>query len=275
MFVKLEQAEVYTEVIGSGKPLLMIHGNWCDHRLMSGCMERIFTSPSAAGTAENWQRIYFDLPGMGNTVLKKEISATDDIVDIVDAFISETIKEETFYIASESYGSYLAQALVKKYQDRIGGIMMLCPVTVPLKEDRDLPFKDIIYRDDDFYNRLSANDQDTCDSMLTIQSRENWERHINEVRCGVRKADISLLKKIKRYGYPLREMLMSFKFSFRKPALIITGRQDTAVGYRDALVLIENYPRADFVIIDSAGHMLQIEQEKIFEKLVLNWLSKL
>lgn len=275
MFVKLEQAEIYTEIIGSGKPLLMIHGNWCDHRLMSGCMERIFTSQGRSGNAENFKRIYFDLPGMGSTVLKKEISSTDDIVDIVDAFIRETIKEEIFYIASESYGSYLAQALVKKYQKRIAGIMMLCPVTVPLPEERDLPFKDIIYRDDDFYNTLSANDQDTCDNMLTIQSRENWERYINEVRCGVRKADISLLKKIKRFGYPLRENTDGPVTPFRKPALIITGRQDTAVGYRDALVLIENYPRADFVILDSAGHMLQIEQEKIFETLVLNWLSKL
>ncbi len=275
MFVKLEQAEVYTEVIGSGKPLLMIHGNWCDHRLMSGCMERMFTSQGTSGKAEKFKRIYFDLPGMGSTVLKKEISTTDDIVDIVDAFIRKTIQEESFYIASESYGSYIAQALVKKHQDRIGGIMMLCPVTVPLPEERDLPFRNILYRDADFYNTLSANDQDTCNNMLTIQSRENWERYINEVRCGVRKADISLLKKIKRYGYPLRENADVQRTPFRKPVLIITGRQDTAVGYRDALVLIENYPRADFVILDSAGHMLQIEQEKLFEKLVINWLSKL
>ncbi|MCP5514910.1 MAG: alpha/beta hydrolase [Spirochaetales bacterium] len=275
MFVKLEQAEVYTEIIGSGKPLLMIHGNWCDHRLMSGCMERIFTSQGTSGYAEKFKRIYFDLPGMGDTVLKKDISTTDDIVDIVDAFISETIQEETFYIASESYGSYIAQAIVKKYQDRIGGIMMLCPVTVPLPEERELPFRNVIYRDNYFYNQLSSNDQDTCDNMLTIQSRENWERYINEVRCGVRKADISLLKKIKRYGYPLRENADVPDTPFGKPALIITGRQDTAVGYRDALVLTENYPSSDFVILDRAGHMLQIEQEKIFETLVLNWLSKL
>ncbi|MDX9799746.1 MAG: alpha/beta hydrolase [Spirochaetia bacterium] len=275
MFVKLEQADVYTEIIGSGKPLLMIHGNWCDHRLMSGCMERIFTAKTADGIADKWKRIYFDLPGMGSTLLKKEISTTDDILDIVDAFVRAVIKEEPFYIASESYGSYIAQGIVNKYPDQVAGIMMLCPVIVPLHEDRDLPFKNIIFRDDDFYSTLSNNEQDTCDNMLTIQSRENWERYVNEVRCGVRKADIALLKKIKRYGYPLHENADALKTPFKKPSLIITGRQDTAVGYKDALPLLENYPRADFVILDSAGHMLQIEQADIFEDLVLNWLSKL
>lgn len=32
-----------------------------DHRLMSGCMEPIFTK------REGWRRIYIDLPGMGVT----------------------------------------------------------------------------------------------------------------------------------------------------------------------------------------------------------------
>jgi len=269
MTVNLKAADVYAEIKGSGKPLLMIHGNWCDHRLMKGCMESIFTD------IPGWKRIYFDLPGMGDTFLKKEISSTDDIFDIVDDFISEVIKEDVFYIASESYGSYIARAVARKYQARTGGIMMLCPVVVPLMEDRNLPPKEIIYRDNDFYETLSANDRDTCDLMLTIQSRENWERYLSEVRCGVRKANISLLKKIKKTGYSFREDIDRPGAPFRKPALIITGRQDISVGYKDALALIDNYPGSDFVILDSAGHMLQIEQKELFEKLVINWLSRL
>ena len=269
MIVKLKAADVYAEIIGSGKPLLMIHGNWCDHRLMKGCMESIFKD------IPGWKRIYFDLPGMGDTFLKKEISSTDDILDIVDDFIREVITEDVFYIASESYGSYIARALVKKYPAGTGGIMMLCPVVVPLMENRDLPNKEIVYRDDDFYETLSANDQDTCDLMLTIQSRENWERYLSEVRCGVRKADISLLKKIKKTGYSLRNDIDRIDVPFRKPALIITGRQDISVGYKDVLTLIDKYPRSDFAVLDSAGHMLQIEQKEIFEKLVIGWLRKL
>ncbi|EKB46454.1 hypothetical protein B857_00664 [Solibacillus isronensis B3W22] len=42
-YCKVRQAEIYYEEIGEGKPILMIHGFTPDQRLMSGCMEPIFT----------------------------------------------------------------------------------------------------------------------------------------------------------------------------------------------------------------------------------------
>ncbi|MCL2480393.1 MAG: alpha/beta hydrolase [Spirochaetaceae bacterium] len=271
MFINLEHADIYTEITGSGTPMLMIHGNWCDHRLMKGCMENIFT----AETEKNWKRIYFDLPGMGDTVLKKEISTTDDIYNIIEKFIDKTITEEIFYIASESYGSYLARMFIKKYPKRVGGIMMICPVVMPHVKDRNLPKKEIVSRDNEFYKTLHANNQETFDNMFAIQNSANWERYIKEVRSGVKKCDITLLKKIKKHGYGFKEDPDALDAPYKNPSLIITGRQDLSVGYKDSFALIEKYPNSDFVILDSAGHMLQIEQKEIFEQLVFNWLSRL
>lgn len=62
---------------------------------------------------------------------------------------------------------------------------------------------------------------------------------------------------------------------FDKPCLIVSGRQDNLVGYRDIWKTIENYPRASFAVLDMAGHALQIEQEEIFNVLVNNWLIRL
>lgn len=272
MFINLDQADIYTETTGSGRPLLMIHGNWCDHKLMKGCMEDIFTTGEKN---KNWRRIYFDLPGMGDTVLKKEIFTTDDIFDIVEQFIEKTIPEKVFYIVSESYGSYLARMLVKKYPQRIGGIMMICPVIIPLAKERNLPKQEITKRDNDFFETLHINEQDTFNNMFTIQTKNNWDRYINEVRAGVKKCDITLLKKIKKHGYSFKEDPDALDTPYKKPALILTGRQDISVGYKDAFSLIDKYPNSDFVILDGAGHMLQIEQKEIFDHLVLKWLSRL
>ncbi|MCL2792785.1 MAG: alpha/beta hydrolase [Spirochaetaceae bacterium] len=275
MFINLEHADIYTEVTGSDRPMLMLHGNWCDHNLMKGCMENIFTTETGSNINKNWKRIYFDLPGMGNTVLKKEISTTDDIFNIVEEFIHKTIPEEVFYIASESYGSYLARMFIKKYPQRVGGIMMICPVVFPLLEDRNLPEMKITNRDNEFYKTLSVKEQETFDSMFTIQNSSNWERYIKEVRSGVKKSDIALLKKIKKYGYGFKENPDILDAPFKNPSLIITGRQDLSVGYKDAFALIDKYPNSDHVILDEAGHMLQIEQKEIFNKLVLKWISRL
>ena len=62
--------------------------------------------------------------------------------------------------------------------------------------------------------------------------------------------------------------------NFSKPSLFITGRQDNAVGYYDLYNLLEDYPRATFAILDTAGHNLQIEQEEVFNSLFLNWLER-
>ena len=56
--------------------------------------------------------------------------------------------------------------------------------------------------------------------------------------------------------------------------LFLLGRQDSVVGYRDAWKIIENYPRATFAILDRAGHILQIEQEELFNSLTNDWLDR-
>ena len=54
----------------------------------------------------------------------------------------------------------------------------------------------------------------------------------------------------------------------------MVGRQDICVGYKDLWKLLEDYPRATFVVIDIAGHNLQIEQPEVFNSLVENFLKR-
>jgi len=46
------------------------------------------------------------------------------------------------------------------------------------------------------------------------------------------------------------------------------------VGYNDAYKIIEKFPRDSFLILDMAGHNLQIEQEGIFQSVVKEWLRR-
>lgn len=52
------------------------------------------------------------------------------------------------------------------------------------------------------------------------------------------------------------------------------GKQDSVVGYKDALSLLEKFPRASFAILDRAGHNLQIEQPELFTELMSEWLNR-
>ncbi len=83
---------------------------------------------------------------------------------------------------------------------------------------------------------------------------------------------IFLEKVRENYAFSFNVDLSNEKFD--KPALFLLGRQDSNVGYRDAWEIIENYPRATFAILDTAGHILQIEQEELFNALTNDWLDR-
>ena len=59
---------------------------------------------------------------------------------------------------------------------------------------------------------------------------------------------------------------------FTKPGLILTGKMDTEVGYKDQFELLNIYLRATYCAFDEAGHNLQIEQPEMFQNMVTHWL---
>jgi pimeloyl-ACP methyl ester carboxylesterase len=87
-------------------------------------------------------------------------------------------------------------------------------------------------------------------------------------------ADYSFLENCWAQQVPFSLNVDQIEKPYMQPTLMIMGRQDSSVGYRDHWQLIENYPRASFVILDKAGHNLQIEQDVLFSEIVKEWLNR-
>jgi len=102
----LSNVSVYYEEYGEGRPFVNIHGFYPDHRLMKGCMEPVLSR------RPGWRRIYFDLPGMGNTPAEPWIKGSDQMLDVVMDFIDRLIPDDNFVLAGESYGGYLARGVI-------------------------------------------------------------------------------------------------------------------------------------------------------------------
>jgi len=78
MQIILNEIPIHYEIVGSGMPLLTIHGWSPDHRLMRGCLEPVFEAIDRP-----YERIYFDLPGMGRTPGPRWIDGSDRMLDVV------------------------------------------------------------------------------------------------------------------------------------------------------------------------------------------------
>ncbi len=271
MGCRIRNLEVYCEIIGEGMPILMVHGMGVDHKTMKGCMEPLFQSRK-----DKWKRIYFDLPGMGGTKGADWINNSDDMFKFVLEVVDEVIPGEPFLIVGESYGGYLARAVVHERPKDVEGMLLICPMVVADDEKRDLAPRTVLRRDSTVEENPDVEVRAFLDSFLVNQSEANWERFRDEMLVGFEGGDSDFKSKI-------RSTVETYAFSFdvdeleipyEKPSLIFTGRQDCLVGYRDHWKLVDNYPRASFVVLDVAGHGLQIDQAALFNVLVNEWLDR-
>ena len=269
MECKVRDLTIYYETHGTGTPILMIHGWSPDHRLMKGCMEPIFRQIDAS-----WQRIYFDLPGMGKTKGQPWITGTDQMLDVVLEFIDETIPNQRFVVAGESYGGYLARGVIKERPALVDGLLLICPVAIQETCSDNAPALQVLEKDEAFLNSLSEEERQYFEGINVIQNERVWERFREEVLPGLEMADYAFLENSLGQHVPYSVNVDQIEKPYTQPTLMIMGRQDSVVGYCDHWQLIENYPRASFVILDKAGHNLQIEQDVLFSALVKEWLDR-
>ena len=268
MFCELDGLRVYYENYGEGMPILNTHGYGIDHHVMSNCMEPVFRK------RPGWQRIYLDLPGMGQTKAPVWLKNSDQVLDVIVKFIDRVLAGRNFVVAGESYGGYLARGLACQMPGRLDGMLLICPVIVPDKDKRELPPRTVFVRDEKLLAGIEPSERKFFERMLVLQDPRRWERFRKDILPGVKARDPEFNRWLIHNGY-------GFSFDpdrpghpFGEPSLILAGRQDASVGFKDALRIMENYPRGTFAVLDRAGHGLEVEQEEVFNCLVEEWLGR-
>ncbi|HXY88220.1 MAG TPA: alpha/beta hydrolase [Candidatus Acidoferrales bacterium] len=268
MICEIDDLKIYYEMYGDGIPVLMIHGYGIDHNVMTGCLEPIFRQ------RQNWKRFYVDLPGMGLTKANDWLKNSDDMLRAVIRFCKEIIPDRSFSVAGESYGGYLTRGLVHQMPEHLDGVLLICPVIITDREKRDLPQRRVFIRDAQLLAGIEPSERKMFERMLVVQDKRRWERFQLDILPGMKTKDVSFTNRFKKEGYSFSFDVDKLEHPFDKPSLILAGRQDASVGYADLLKIFENYSRGTFVILDRAGHGLEVEQEVVFNCMVDEWLDR-
>lgn len=254
--------------IGEGRPLLILHGTPLDHRYMMEAMEPVFDR------VDGWQRIYPDMPGYGQSPARDTIRSQDDLLAAVMEFAQERLPGQRFGLIGLSRGSYIARGMVHLHPDRITGAALLLPGGSPSADPARLPPHMVIEPDPTMRAELAPDDVWRFENFMVVQRRD-------------------ILEKARRTAVPARALWdeaqesrvkAAFDFSFHQrgeapvfegPSLIVAGRQDSMSGYRDAMDLVEQFPRATLSVLDSAGHGLAFERPALLQALMRDWLARL
>ena len=265
----LENITVHYEVVGEGKPIIILPGWSLNTRLTAHEMEPCFHGRAG------WKRIYIDPPGHGKTPAKDWITNQDHILEVVLACIDKLTAGQRFSLIGISLGAYLARGIRLYRAALIDGIAMIVPVILAEDEKRTVPPYKVLVEDTAVRADLTPAEADLF-AMSVVQTRQwlDYQRSFPEVP-ETESGNPEFLSKI-------REQHEKYAFSFdvdhvpeafTGPSLIIAGRQDAVVGYQDAWNILEKYPRATFVVLDRAGHMLE-EKSSIVQLLISEWLDR-
>ncbi len=130
----------------------------------------------------------------------------------------------------------------------------------------------VLERDEELLSSLTQEEYDNFTLMNVLLTQDVWERYKEYLLPALQRADWDFLNNV---------LVGSFSFDVdildgpcEIPTLIIAGKQDSIVGYKDQFDLMEKYVNSTYCAVDRAGHNLQIEQPEIFEDIVESWLKE-
>jgi pimeloyl-ACP methyl ester carboxylesterase len=264
MECQLENTTIHYEMLGEGRPLVVLHGGQGDHRAAAAAIEPLFNHRAG------WKRIYPDLPGHGATPGPAWMQNEDQLVDLLLSFIDRVIPSERFTLAGFSRGGYYARGVLHRRLAQVAGLLLVGPTIQ--REERDLPQRTVLVRDEAALAELDEWTRTVAEALLVVQDRATLSR-VQALRPLFEdtKQDNAFQDRLKRnFSFPVDELPQPFG----EPALFLLGRQDHLEGYRNAWKILENFPRATYAVLDQAGHVVDVEQIQLCQALMSEWLDR-
>jgi pimeloyl-ACP methyl ester carboxylesterase len=253
-FVTVDDARLHFVIKGSGRPVVLIHGN--------------------PGSCQDWSRLYgplassycgfaFDRPGHGHSERPNHRPIT---VDVQAQLLHTALKELNVaqpIIVGHSWGGALALAYAVEFPDEAAGLVLLAPAAYESDDGvsflTKLPALPYV---GDLINFLftpllgaSVVREDVQKAFAPDPVPKNYLRHVL--------TEWTRPKKVKWYSVDdalLNESLPKFTplySDIRVPVVIVTGDSDMIVpAQENSHRLYEALPHAELVVLEKTGHQI-------------------
>lgn len=258
---------------GAGDPVLLIHG-------VAGWAEN-WAPTMTALAAEGFRAIAVDLPGFG----KSQRAVSPRYFDKPDAYYLRFVRElldalglERAHLVGHSMGGAVASVAAASFPDRFRSLTLVAPGgygrQVPLS------FRLSSFRLASLIPRLVPTAfvrESVASCFYDPAAAQAWvfEQALVNARIGA-SAEFA---RVMHYGVTLRgvrtELIDAWDpeiRGIRLPTLIVWGRQDAVVPVTDLDAVRARLPHARVVLIDRAGHLVQLERPAEFNDALLGFL---
>ncbi len=262
-FVRVDGLNIYYEIHGEGKPLVMIMGLGVDSSW--------WPPEVIEGLARHFQVVIFDNRGAGRSS-KPRVKYTirdmaEDTVKLMDY-----LGIDRAHILGVSMGGMIAQEIALTFPERVEKLVLV--VTTPGLRCGEPPGPEAM--EHLLLDRSSIPPEVLIRKTLEALFPKAWlEENMDKVS---RLAERALRYVMPQYAYERQlEAVMEFDawdrvHNINKAVLVIGGGADIILPPKNSVVLAERIPGARLVIYEGAGHGLILQEADRFVSDVVSFL---
>ena len=250
--------KLYYEINGEGFPLVLVNGSSLDLRMWDEQIEDF---------SAHFQVIRYDLRGIGKSATpKEEFSHSEDIHQLL-----KFLNIEKTYIAALSFGGAFAIDFAAEHPEMVAALVVASAATSDLRDDYI-----------EGLDALSAITKEKDVSAAIEQLLDNPSFIVPKNESAISKTREILFDNARIFetDFPLIRLWHPPQFSFEKtiskitaPTLIVVGSEDAPIIHEIADNLAENLFNAEKIVIEKAGHLVNLEKPMEFNRAVIDFLQ--
>lgn len=275
-----QDKKICYRVIGTGKPVVLIHGFGEDSRVWNNQIRPPQASPKE-GLTENsffkkFQFIIPDLPGSGRSEMIDDMSM-EGMAEVIKT-ITETESEipppaggggGTACIIGHSMGGYITLAFAEKYPMHLNAFGLFHSTAWPDSEEK----KAIRRKGIEFINQQGAFEflKSSTPNLFSQQTKNKQPELVDEqIACSANFSPAALVSYYKAMiERPDRTETLR---KAAVPVLFIMGKYDTAIPLEDGLKQCHLPEKSYIHILHQSGHMGMLEEPEISNRLLKKFL---
>ena len=248
---------------GAGTPLVLLHAFPLDGRMWA---------PQVEALAGSYQVIVPDLRGFGAARDQAVEEAgmdllADDLLRLLDDRGLDRV-----VLGGLSLGGYVALAFMRRHADRVSGLVLLDTKATAdgdqARDDRLTMADRVLDEGTDFVPEAMLP------KLLGETSREHRPEVVEKVVALVREQSPQAIAGAQR-GMAARAATTDVLATITVPTLVITGEEDAVTGPEIGRELAAGIPGARFLLVEEAGHLVNLEQPEIVNEALLDFLAPL
>jgi len=268
-YASVNGTKLYYEMAGKGEPLVLIHGSFGDRR---------FWDLQFKPLSKKYKVIRYDIRGYGRSALpdsNKVYRDCDDLKALIDFLgISKA------HLCGLSLGSFIAIDFAFAYPANCKSLILVGPRvagdgTPEYKTANADTIRTVIARTTDLVKNKGAKEatdylwtgdhamgktiisSTTRQALLKMGYEYSWWRYIYPSK--------------REYAFPMAIKTLN---EIKIPTLVATSESDLGLCKEVANILVKQMPAAKLISIKGAGHIMNMDKPKEFNKAISEFIDK-